>query len=150
VVTAGFAQGVASKDSRLGRIDEDGLPPAGKRRPLQLALEPNYKPAPQAVTVRITVGERGVRGANDANSTLLPFLSQHPISIRCHVKLVALHLLAGSMQKFAGHTDHESQRNSIAPCSKTDWCDGFSHAKNLNRSTYTQVLNETHCMFGIS
>jgi NADH-quinone oxidoreductase subunit B len=41
-------------------IDEDGLPPAGKRRPLQLAVETNYKPAPQPVGVGVTVGGRAV------------------------------------------------------------------------------------------
>jgi hypothetical protein len=41
-------------------IDEDGLPPAGKRRPLQLAVETNYKPAPQPVGVPMTVGGRAV------------------------------------------------------------------------------------------
>ena len=39
-------------------IDEDGLPPAGKRRPLQLAVEPSFAPAPQPVGVPITVGGR--------------------------------------------------------------------------------------------
>src|SRR3954462_2915079 len=34
-------------------IDEDGLPPAGKRRPLQLAVEPDYKPVPQPVPVTV-------------------------------------------------------------------------------------------------
>ena len=35
-------------------IDEDGLPPAGKRRPLQVAVEPSYRPTPQPVP--LTVG----------------------------------------------------------------------------------------------
>src|SRR4051812_47324783 len=35
-------------------IDEEGLPPAGKRRPLQVAIEPSYKPTPQPVP--LTVG----------------------------------------------------------------------------------------------
>jgi len=37
-------------------IDEDGLPPAGKRRPLQLAIEPSYAPSPQPVP--LTIGGR--------------------------------------------------------------------------------------------
>jgi NADH-quinone oxidoreductase subunit B len=37
-------------------IDEDGLPPAGKRRPLELAVEPSYKPTPQPVA--LTAGGR--------------------------------------------------------------------------------------------
>ena len=39
-------------------IDSDGLPPSGKRRPLQLAVEPDYKPAPQPMSVPVTVGGR--------------------------------------------------------------------------------------------
>jgi NADH-quinone oxidoreductase subunit B len=35
-------------------IDEDGLPPAGKRRPLQLAIEPSYRPAAQPVPLTIS------------------------------------------------------------------------------------------------
>ena len=35
-------------------IDSEGLPPKGKRRPLQIAVEPSYKPAPQPVS--LTVG----------------------------------------------------------------------------------------------
>jgi NADH-quinone oxidoreductase subunit B len=38
-------------------VDQDGLPPVGpdgKRRPLQMALEPNYQPRPQPVP--LTVG----------------------------------------------------------------------------------------------
>ena len=35
------------------KIDEDGLPPAGKRRPLQLVVEPSYVPAPQPVPVAV-------------------------------------------------------------------------------------------------
>ncbi|HEY6146582.1 MAG TPA: NADH-quinone oxidoreductase subunit B family protein [Thermoanaerobaculia bacterium] len=38
-------------------VDEDGLPPSGKRRPLQIAIEPGYVPAPQPV-IPITVGGR--------------------------------------------------------------------------------------------
>ncbi len=30
-------------------IDEEGLPPSGKRRPLHLAVEPTYKPEPQPI-----------------------------------------------------------------------------------------------------
>ncbi len=41
-------------------IDEDGLPPAGKRRPLQLALEPSYKPAAQPAGIPLTVGGRNL------------------------------------------------------------------------------------------
>jgi NADH-quinone oxidoreductase subunit B len=37
-------------------IAEDGLPPAGKRRPLQVAIEPTYKPTPQPVP--LTAGGR--------------------------------------------------------------------------------------------
>ena len=37
-------------------IDEEGMPPAGKRRPLQLAVEPSYVPRPQPVP--LTVGGR--------------------------------------------------------------------------------------------
>lgn len=39
-------------------IDTDGLPPAGKRRPLQIAVEPSYKPVPQPTP--ITIGGRPV------------------------------------------------------------------------------------------
>jgi NADH-quinone oxidoreductase subunit B len=35
-------------------IDTDGLPPAGKRAPLKIALQPNYIPRPQPL--RVTVG----------------------------------------------------------------------------------------------
>ena len=38
-------------------VDEDGLP-KGPRRPLQLAVEPTYKPVPQPVPVPLTVGGR--------------------------------------------------------------------------------------------
>ncbi|GEM_PF-4650110 len=41
-------------------IEQEGLPPTGKRRPLQLAIEPSYVPKPQPVGVPITVGGRGV------------------------------------------------------------------------------------------
>jgi len=42
-------------------IDSDGLPPAGKRRPLQLAVEPSYKPAAQPVGgIPLTVGGRAI------------------------------------------------------------------------------------------
>jgi NADH-quinone oxidoreductase subunit B len=41
-------------------IDEDGLPPAGRRSPLQLALEPSFRPAAQPVGIPITVGGRQV------------------------------------------------------------------------------------------
>ena len=41
-------------------VDEEGLPPKGKRRPLQIAIEPSYVPAPQPVGVPITVGGRGI------------------------------------------------------------------------------------------
>ena len=42
-------------------IDEDGLPPkGGLRRPLQVAVEPSYKPAPQPVGVPLTVGGRAI------------------------------------------------------------------------------------------
>ena len=37
-------------------VDEEGLPPSGKRRPLQLAIEPSYAPGPQPVP--ITIGGR--------------------------------------------------------------------------------------------
>jgi len=40
-------------------VDEEGLPPKGKRRPLQIAIEPSYVPSPQP-TVPITVGGRGL------------------------------------------------------------------------------------------
>ena len=43
-------------------IDQDGLPPKGgtRRRPLQLAVEPSYKPTPQPIAagVPLTVGGR--------------------------------------------------------------------------------------------
>jgi hypothetical protein len=41
-------------------IDQDGLPPSGKRRPLQLAVEPTYVPRPQPMGVPVTVGGRAV------------------------------------------------------------------------------------------
>jgi hypothetical protein len=41
-------------------IDEDGLPPEGRRRPLQLAVEPSYNPAAQPVRVPLQVGGRPV------------------------------------------------------------------------------------------
>jgi hypothetical protein len=41
-------------------IDEDGFPPAGKRRPLQLAIEPNYSPAAQPAGIPITIGRRAI------------------------------------------------------------------------------------------
>jgi NADH-quinone oxidoreductase subunit B len=41
-------------------IDVDGLPPEGKRRPLQLAVEPSYNPAPQPVGVPLRVGGQPV------------------------------------------------------------------------------------------
>lgn len=34
-------------------IDKEGLPPHGKRRPLQIAVEPSYKPAPQPVALSV-------------------------------------------------------------------------------------------------
>ena len=34
-------------------IDEDGLPTAGRRRPLQIAVEPSYAPAPQPVPLTV-------------------------------------------------------------------------------------------------
>src|SRR5436305_15310357 len=37
-------------------IDNEGLPPKGQRRSLQLALQPDYKRAPQPVGVPVTVG----------------------------------------------------------------------------------------------
>jgi NADH-quinone oxidoreductase subunit B len=40
-------------------VDEEGLPPRGKRRPLQIAIEPSYVPSPQPM-VPITVGGRGL------------------------------------------------------------------------------------------
>jgi NADH-quinone oxidoreductase subunit B len=41
------------------KIDEEGLPPGGARRmPLQLAIEPSYRPAPQPAI--LTVGGRSV------------------------------------------------------------------------------------------
>src|SRR6201986_1353947 len=36
-----------------GIIDEEGLPPSGQRRPLQLAVEPSYVPAPQPVQLNL-------------------------------------------------------------------------------------------------
>src|SRR3989440_5431317 len=41
-------------------IDQEGLPPAGRRRPLQLAVEPDYKPAPQPIPTPVTVGGRPI------------------------------------------------------------------------------------------
>jgi len=42
-------------------IDEQGLPPkGGLRRPLQVAVEPSYKPSPQPVGVPLTVGGRAI------------------------------------------------------------------------------------------
>ena len=42
-------------------IDQEGLPPTGrKRRPLQLAIEPSFKPTPQPVGVPITLGGRPI------------------------------------------------------------------------------------------
>ena len=41
-------------------IDEDGLPPAGRRRPLQVAVEPSYNPAAQPVRVPLHVGGKPV------------------------------------------------------------------------------------------
>jgi NADH-quinone oxidoreductase subunit B len=42
-------------------IDSEGLPPAGQRRPLQLAVEPSYKPTPQPVGgIPLTVGGRAI------------------------------------------------------------------------------------------
>jgi NADH-quinone oxidoreductase subunit B len=38
------------------RIDEEGLPPAGRRRPLQLVVEPSYSPAAQPAGIPISVG----------------------------------------------------------------------------------------------
>jgi hypothetical protein len=34
-------------------IDEEGLPAAGRRRPLQIAVEPSYAPAPQPVPLTV-------------------------------------------------------------------------------------------------
>ncbi|MGB7159466.1 MAG: hypothetical protein WBD40_15470 [Tepidisphaeraceae bacterium] len=43
------------------RVHSHGLPPAGKRRPLQLAVEPSFKPTPQPVGgIPLTVGGRAV------------------------------------------------------------------------------------------
>ncbi len=39
-------------------IDEHGMPPSGKRRPLHIAVEPSYSPSPQPVG--ITVGGRAI------------------------------------------------------------------------------------------
>ncbi|MGD0463021.1 MAG: hypothetical protein ABSB74_11100 [Tepidisphaeraceae bacterium] len=41
-------------------IDVDGLPPAGKRRPLQLAIEPSYSPTAQPVGIPVTIGGKVV------------------------------------------------------------------------------------------
>jgi NADH-quinone oxidoreductase subunit B len=42
-------------------IDSEGLPPAGQRRPLQIAVEPSYKPAPQPVGgIAVTVGGKAM------------------------------------------------------------------------------------------
>ena len=41
-------------------IDDEGLPPAGKRRALQLAVEPSYKPKAQPAGIPVTVGGRAV------------------------------------------------------------------------------------------
>src|SRR5207244_7365155 len=41
-------------------IDSEGMPPAGRRRPLAIAVEPTYKPRPQPVGV--TVGGSAVGG----------------------------------------------------------------------------------------
>jgi NADH-quinone oxidoreductase subunit B len=41
-------------------IDSEGLPPSGKRRPLQLAIEPSYNPAPQPVGTPVTIGGRPI------------------------------------------------------------------------------------------
>src|SRR5262252_2876777 len=42
-------------------IDQDGLPPSGPRRPLQVAVEPSYVPAPQPVVgTPLTVGGRPI------------------------------------------------------------------------------------------
>jgi NADH-quinone oxidoreductase subunit B len=41
-------------------IDQEGLPKNGKRRTLQVEVEPDYKPAPQPVGVPITVGGRPI------------------------------------------------------------------------------------------
>ena len=40
------------------KIDEEGMPPKGKRRPLAIAVEPTYVPAPQPVG--LTVGGRAI------------------------------------------------------------------------------------------
>lgn len=42
-------------------IDEDGLPPSGPRRPLQVAIEPSYRPNAQPVAVPLTVGGQALR-----------------------------------------------------------------------------------------
>jgi NADH-quinone oxidoreductase subunit B len=42
-------------------IDSEGLPAKDKRRPLQIAVEPSYKPQPQPVL--LTVGRQAVAGA---------------------------------------------------------------------------------------
>jgi len=42
-------------------IDEQGLPPTGmKRRPLQIAVEPGYRPTPQPLPIGVTVGGRAI------------------------------------------------------------------------------------------
>ena len=41
-------------------IDEDGLPPEGRRRPLQVAVEPSYRPAAQPAGIPLTVGGKPV------------------------------------------------------------------------------------------
>ncbi len=41
-------------------IDEEGMPPAGRRRALQLAVEPSHFPAPQPVAVPLGINRRPV------------------------------------------------------------------------------------------
>ena len=42
-------------------VDQDGLPPKGPgRRPLQLAIEPSYKPAAQPMGIPLTVGGKSL------------------------------------------------------------------------------------------
>jgi NADH-quinone oxidoreductase subunit B len=41
-------------------IDTEGLGAAGHRRPLRLAVEPNYAPGPQPTPVGVTVGGRAM------------------------------------------------------------------------------------------
>jgi NADH-quinone oxidoreductase subunit B len=41
-------------------IDEDGLPPEGRRRPLQLAIEPSFRPAAQPAGIPLTVGGKAI------------------------------------------------------------------------------------------